>query len=630
MKKTKIISILFILTISFAFGIFFFAINHQWVDFTVLENYNTGKACVVYDDNNQEWTRFQKDKRCFVYLKDIPDNIINAFLASEDRAFFKHSGISYKGIVRSLVVNIYRRGKVQGASTITQQLVRLMFFDSKKSFARKIKEQILALIVEMQFTKEKILETYLNHIYFGFGIYGIEAACQRFWGKSSSEINPGEAAVLAAVIRSPGKYCPLINPKNCIGLRNTILNLMLKLNFINNKDFEYYSNQALNIINYEKNGVSALHLKEQLRIFLEDLIGKDKLYNSNLKVYTTINKQMQIDAQQVFKKHIEKLKSNLNEYIDGALVCIDGNSGAIKAVVGGYDFNSSQFNRAFSAKRQLGSTFKPLIYAQALDSGFQFADTQIDESIAVTDNNSIWNPKNYNNKFVGQITLAHALYRSNNIVTIKLFLKLNAQSIISLARKCGLTGKMNPYPSLALGCVDDTVQSAVSIINIFAHAGIYSKPYFIKSVKDEFDKKIWEYKPFKQRIFSWSTSSKVGKVLTLTTNRLKNHTGLNSSWIDCETLGKTGTTNDSRTCWFTGATPEFTTCVYIGRDDNQPLGKDVYPVKTAFPIWFDFNKTLICNKKSFNFDPKLKEICINQITGELALPGQPNSITIFK
>ncbi len=616
-----------ILLASCGAGVLFFLINNHGIDFSVLDASSMGKPSIVLDDQGNEWTRFQLDKREPISLNKMPAHAIQAFIAAEDWDFFTHSGISWRGIARSIFVNLYRGKRAQGASTITQQLVKLLFLDSKKTFERKIKEQVCAILVEQQCSKEQILETYLNHIYFGCGIYGVQAACQRFWGISISEITLDQAASLAAVLCSPINYCPLLAPQACQKRRNIILQSMLKLKYISDDQFKQACAVSLKV--QEEPSVIAPHLREALRLFLEEHLGKDELYRNGYVIQTTINSTMQRKAERIFHEQCAMLKNNLLSDIDGGFISMDVHTGQIKALIGGYDFNTSKFNRALQAKRQMGSIFKPLIYAIALQQGISFADTDIDEPFSLMQQNgSSWSPRNYDQKFNGKITLAYALSHSNNIVAIKTLLKTGISPVIELARACHLQGPFFNYPSLALGCVDATMSEAIGMFNVFANSGVYVEPHYIKWIKDAWGKKIWKSKPMHNQVMPARIAGQVSKVMEAALERVR--LWWPDSWMASQGISKTGTTNDSRVCWYAGCTPELTTLIYIGCDDNRSMGKDIYPLRTAFPIWLNFNKAFPSKQKHFVYDPSLVEQFIDDRKGYEVKSGQvPGSIGIF-
>jgi len=608
-KKLFFVGILFLSCLA---GAFVFVVHSRCVDFSVLENYSPGQPSILLDDTGAEWGRFQLDRRKFVSLEAMPQSLINAFLATEDHKFYEHNGLSLRGILRSAVVNLYHGKKVQGASTITQQLVRLLFFDAKKTFVRKIKEQIFALLVEFQFTKDQILETYLNHVYFGHGIYGVQAAAKRFWNKNVQDLALDEVAVLAAMVRSPSHYSPISYPQNSQKRRNVVLRLMQRRGYIDEAACVQAQSITLHIEHVDVD-VIAPHLKETIRIFLEDYVGKQQLYSGGLIIQTTLNCDTQKQAEKSFHDHITKLRESFLPDVDGALLSIAPATGEIKALVGGYDFEISKFNRAMQAKRQMGSIFKPFVYAVALEQGASFTDVEIDEPIEMKQGGKIWTPQNNTNKFIGVSTLARALSYSNNIIAIKTLLKVGVDNVIAMARRVHITADIPPYPSVALGCVDATLEQAVGAFNVFANNGMYAQPHYLRWVKDKLGVKIYKVTEVKAQVMDSKISSQVLKVLSLSMTRLKKSIG--DQWFGGDAAGKTGTTNDSRTCWFCGSTPELTTGIYIGQDNNKSLGQKVYGSRVAFPIWFTLTKQITKYAKHFYYDPTLREITIDAKTG---------------
>lgn len=614
MSVLRTLSIVVILFFCAVLGCMYALTANHWIDFTVLEQYNCGKPSIVLDDQGAELARFQLDRREPIPLNAMPQHVINAFIAAEDWNFFSHQGVSFKGMVRSLLVNVYHGHAKQGASTITQQLVRLLFLNSRKTIGRKLKEQLYAILVEQQFTKEQILELYLNNVYFGCGIYGVQAACHRFWNKDIAAISIGQAATLAAIMRSPAQYCPLLCPLSSEQRRNVVLSQMRKLHFVTQEEYE--SERALSLtLSCPQEQHLALHAKESIRQSLEELVGKEQLYTGGFIIQTTLNKNMQYVAEKEFISQCKKLRKELSKDLDGALISIEGSTGEIKALVGGVDFISSSFNRATQARRQAGSVIKPLVYATAIAQGMTFADTEIDEPMEIMQDGALWAPRNYNHKFNGQMTLAYALAHSNNIVTIKTLLKVGAPAVAALVTACGVRGQVHTYPSLALGCVDITLKEAVGMFNIFAHNGNYTEPHLIRWVKDQWGKKIYKAECTPNRVLDSRVADQVSKALTLGIARLQKIYA-SEQWLDCQAMCKTGTTNDFRTCWFVGATPTYTTAVYIGCDDNRSMGTNFFPVRNAFPIWLSFNKQIPAPTKQFIFNPTLRPILVNERTGE--------------
>ena len=605
-------------------GALFYIAEQPWVDFSVLEYYNPGKPSILLDDEGNEWGRFQLDKREIVSLQQIPPHLIHAFLAAEDWGFYSHSGVSIKGIIRSILVNITHLRRAQGASTITQQLVRLLFFEPQKSFKRKIKEQLLSLVVERQFTKEQILETYLNHIYLGSGIYGVEAASLLFWNKHVSTISLDEAASLASIVRYPQRYCPLYDKESNRKRRNLILKNMLSLGFITQPAYEAAVKKPVTL-HKRPSTLLAPHLRETIRIALEKLVGKKKLYTGGLIIQTTLNRAMQEVAEKKFDAHIAFLNKKHSSSLEGALISLEGSTGGIKALVGGNSFQLSQFNRALHARRQMGSTFKPLLYAQALKEGKSFTDQEIDEPYILVTSRHEWRPGNANDMFEGPMTLARALSTSNNIVAIKTFLASDKQKIITLAQACGLH-PLHSYPSLALGCIEASLSEMVAMMNIFAHQGVYHEPHSILWIKDQWGTKIWKAEPSTRHVLSPRISAQIAKILMhkIELARKKDP----KSWFTCDAFGKSGTTNEFKTCVYVGATPTYTTGVYIGRDDDRPFGK-AFASQTSFPLWKGYNAAIHNDQLHFSFDPSLEEQTVHSVLGTPCDKNDPHAIPLL-
>jgi penicillin-binding protein 1A len=284
-------------------------------------------------------------------------------------------------------------------------------------------------------------------------------------------------------------------------------------------------------------------------------------------------------------------------------------------------FTESQFNRALHARRQQGSVFKPLVYAAALEKGMSLLDRAVDEPFQWKQGFTVWEPRNHNRMHVGEMTLARALSFSNNVISAKVILTIGPEAVVELAKKCHLTGFISPYPSLALGCVDSSLSEVVGMFNIYANAGVYCEPHLIVSVKDAWGKTLYRAQPFKERVLSMRIASQIGQVLALGIER-KRRAG--NSFIDSMAITKTGTTNDARVCWFAGSTPEITTVVYVGCDDNRPMGKNVYPVHTAYPIWLDVHARTPTTCKQFSFDPALQSVLVDWRSGVIVPRADDN------
>jgi len=473
-------------------------------------------------------------------------------------------------------------------------------------------------------------------------MYGVQAASQKFWGKDAGQLTVSQAALLASIVRSPAQYCPLICPLSAQKRRNVTLRSMYRLGYIDKQSYEQAQVEDLMLASRESDAL-APHLKETIRLYLEELVGKEKLYGGGLVIKTTLNQQTQRLAQHEFRRQITELKKTVLHDIDGSLISIDVTTGAIKALIGGYDFNTSQFNRALQARRQIGSVIKPLIYAAAIGQGKTFAQTELDEPLEIPmPDGHIWAPKNFDLEFDGRVTLAYALYRSINTVAIKTLLATGYDPVISLVRKCHLSGHCNMYPSLALGCVNGTLQEVAGMFNVFANNGVYVAPHYISWVKDRWGTKILRShyaQPLAERVLEPRVSGQVTKVLTLALKRVRQW--YPQDWVEGEAISKTGTTNDCRTCWYVAATPNLTTALYIGCDDNRSMGKNVFPFRTAFPIWMGLNRKIqaaqkelkgmqmIGDQQKFSYDPSLTELLVNEKTGRETRADDPEAIAIF-
>jgi len=625
------ILVFFCLILPVLVGAFFFMVNSEIVDFSSLEHYQLSKPSVVLDAQGREMYRFELDKRTPITYDKMPDILIKAFVATEDHDFFTHSGFSLRGMARSFFVNLLHRRVVQGASTISQQLIRSMFLTYERTFTRKFKELFLAIQLERQFSKQQILELYLNNIYFGRGIYGVEAACRRLWDKPVSQLTPAQAATLAAVAASARLFSPLNAPLNTIKRRNVILGSMLNLGFINEKQYKQSIVAELDIHEHMQGNPIRMYIYEWVRIWAEGIWGKDALYRRGLRIKTSIDVDMQEKAERSFKAVIERHRATMGQSLNGGMLSVEPWSGKIRVMIGGFDFKKSQFNRATQAFRQIGSSFKPIYYALALQQGIGADTVFVDEPFEmVQPNGMVWTPKNVYGDFDGQMTLLKALTYSNNIVSIKLFLKLGAQNVVDWARKFELSRELHPVPSLALGIVEATVEENVAAFNVFANNGEYVKPYMIESVRDEFGAKLWDAPaPNRHAVLDAKTNTQMVNMLEHRQHVVRR--GTPGPWIDAESIGKTGTNNSATTTWFVGATPELTTAIYVGRDDNKSMGDQMYASSTTFPIWLNFYRTLQHTRKQFYLDPSLHEVTINWVTGERSSDlANPDVISILK
>ena len=605
---------------AFAFGAVWHVAGSWTIDFAELEQYKSGIPSRIIDDAGNEIGRFQLDRRDPVALAQIHTSIIDAFIVTEDRPFFSHYGISVRGIGRSIMANITQRRIAQGASTITQQLVKLIFLDSQRTFKRKIKEFFIAHLIEYQFSKEQILETYLNHIYFGCGIYGVEAACQRFWNVPASDVTLAQAALLAGTVRSPERLCPLTNPEAAYKRRNVVLRLLYTTKKISLTAYEQARQEPLGLAPYQDDSAFG-HIKEMVRTACESRIDKKKLYTGGLTIKTTINSTLQKKSAALLRTYAQQLSC------DGGLILIEGHTAKIKALVGGCDFNTSQFNRVTQAKRQIASQIKPVIYAVALEKGALLTDICMDEPVEVPVNGQIWSPRNYNRMFAGPVTRAYALTRSLNTVAVNTIFQAGIDSVIERTRACGFTGTLPPYPSLALGCADGTLYDIVRMFNVFAHEGTVRDPYVIEWIKDDLGTKLYKQGTVQRPAIAWTYASQVGQALVAGMERSRKKLG--HLLPPVPVMSKTGTTNDARTCLSSAATPDYTASAYLGYDDNCPMGEHVFASQTARPLVLEVLRACPIVHKNFTFDPTLHTVYVHEITGQPVSPDNPHALELL-
>jgi penicillin-binding protein 1A len=625
-KIVTIIGVVIPLFMIMMLGGIFALVHNKIIDLSVLEHYSSGKPSLLLDDAGQVWGTFELEKHEDVLFHELPQHLIQAFVAAEDHNFFNHMGISWIGIARSLLVNCFHGAIVQGASTITQQLAKLLFTDSSRTFKRKIKEQLFALLIEQQFSKEQIFQTYLNHVYFGAGLYGVEAASKRFWQVSAREISLDQAATLAAIVKNPSHYCPLWYPLSVQRRRNIVLHSMKKMGFITPEVYEQTRQIPVALASQPDTNIVMAYIKETIRQWLEPAVGRHTLYRGGLRIATTINQTLQQQAEKAFSDQITSLRLAGMGGIDGGLLSVEVGTGHIKALVGGYDFTQSQYNRALQARRQIGSIIKPLIYAAAVEAGIPLVTTVDDEPFEMQISGQAWAPRNATRKFEGTMTLARALATSNNIASIKTLLAVTPERIVHLLQKCHVQTDIEPYPSLALGCIDCTVKEVAGMFSIFAHHGMYIEPHLVRWVQDATGKKIMKIKPIKEQVISAMASGQVASMLRNGITRACLRSG--KTWSGSEAIGKTGTTNESRTLWFAGSTSRLTTVIYLGADDNRSLGARTFPGRVVFPIWY----ALYCQvpqHPKFIYDPLLSEMTIDGRTGVLCSNQNADALSLL-
>ncbi|MBF0545706.1 MAG: penicillin-binding protein 1A [Candidatus Riflebacteria bacterium] len=541
---------------------------------------------------------------------EICNSMKQAVVAIEDERFYQHYGIDLEGILRAVIKNIQAGKVVQGASTLTQQLVKNAFLNSEKSLKRKAIEAMLAFQLERKYSKEEILTLYLNEIYFGHGNYGIDAASHYYFNKEAKDLTLIECATLAGIPKSPVFYSPYKYPENNKNRRELVLSKMVELGFISPAEYQEAIKQTVKLSRESNEAFLAPYFVTYVRDILLEKYGANLVYNGGLKVFTTIDLDMQkyaeeaMENSETFRKRPlkkttvtengKKVTYEADPNLNGALICIDPHNGHIKAMYGGRSFDQSQFNRVTQAYRQPGSSFKPIVYGCALENGSLPGDMIVDEPISYTNpwTHRVWSPKNYDLKFHGVVTLIKALQNSFNIPAVRLFDKLTPAKVIRFARRLGVTSPMQPNLSLALGSGNFTPLEMAGVYGVFANQGIHVSPIGIIKIEDRDGNLIEEVQPQAKEVMKASHAAMLTDMLR---NAVEKGTGKKAAIKGHVVAGKTGTTNDYVDAWFDGFTPEYVAVVQFGYDRPKSLGAKQAGGTVAAPVWYDFMSKVVAN-----------------------------------
>ena len=716
----------------------YYTFTDELPDVRVLKSFEPSTVTLMYSDQDQLIAELYLEKRIVVPLNKIPTQLKQAALAVEDANFYRHMGIDLKAVFRAFLTNMKAGRVVEGGSTITQQLSKTLFLTRERSLARKIKEAILSIRMELIFTKDEILEMYLNQIYYGHGSYGVEAAARTYFGKSVQNLSLDEVAIIAGLPKSPNNYSPYRNPKRARSRRNHVIRRMAQEGFIKSNEAKQAMKKPFTLGEVTNMLNRAPYFVEYIRKQLMTMYGRNKVYKSGLKVYTTLNIEKQILAQEATKKNLliadkrygyrgplgtmdislpeivlQESLSEINNFTEGihpktgtnikglvksvnkeyltvltgqgegiielkdmdwarepnikvdgrwarihrvdknfypgdkilvkvlgiyesgslwslsleqepevesALISLEPHTGHIKALIGGYDFSKSQFNRAIQAVRQPGSVFKPIVYATAISKGFSPASIIIDSPIIFKEKDhdfDKWKPVNFEKKFYGPTPLRKALAKSRNIITVKLLQKIGTRSVIQMAKNLGINSHLENNLSIGLGSSGVTLKELVSAYSAFANRGIRVEPQGIRYVENRNGKILYKNS---QKITQPITSGTAQIITSLLQSVVQEGTAKKVRSLNRPTAGKTGTTNNYIDAWFMGFTPKLITGVWVGKDNVEPLGRNETGSRTAIPIWLDYMKGALINTPIQNFpvSPETVYAKINPQTGSLA------------
>ena len=621
-----------------------------------LENYDPDLVTRIYSIDGKVLNELFVQKRVFVELFNIPNHMQNAVIASEDRRFYEHWGLSVRSVARAIGVNILSLSYRQGFSTLTQQLARNLYktIGFEDSILRKIKEVITAVQIERTYTKDEILEMYLNTVHFGHGTYGVEAATKRFFGKESKDLSVDESALLVGLLPSPASYSPVRHPEKGRKRRNTVLRLMKEQGYITHSEHAQYRAMTLESVTDEPTRGLAPYFTEYIRRLLEkeDDVLDINIYRDGLKIYTTLDSRIQELAEKIVLDAIIKSQGKLNNRIinnqeefellghltiyeedsvkmmmqgeaqlyrdlrakllvQTAFVAINPKTGGIMAMIGGRPDYHDQYNRAVQAKRQPGSVFKPFVYTTALENGYTVSQQLLNQPVVLnvqnTDGSWVkWKPQNYGGSTGGLTTLREGLRKSLNLISVRIVQQdyAPAEQVKRTAQRMGISTDIRAVDAIALGTSEVIPLEMVAAYAAYANKGVYSKPIAITKIEDRYGNTIREYHTAQYEVLSEETAFLMTNLMQTVMDR---GTGGSARWkynFTRPAAGKTGTTQGWSDAWFVGFTPQIAAGVWFGVDDYQvSLGKGQDGSKAALPSWAQFmrdsHKTLDLPRVNF-------------------------------
>lgn len=627
--------------------------GNQCPSVDILEQYQPRQTSKLYAADGRFLAELGLERRTVARLQDIPPLVRNAFVYTEDKRFYSHNGIDFIRVFGSAMVNVVRGGYAQGFSTITMQLARNIFperLERAKSVVRKMREGKVALAIERKYSKEKILELYLNQIYLGNGAYGVESAAQRYFGKNVRELNLAEAALLAALPKAPNRYNPRVEPDRAVQRRNTVLELLRGQHIISDEDASLAKAYPLQLAQKTETGDVAPYFVEWVRKQLDEQFGR-QLYEQGLKVYTTLDIDMQLAAERALETQLraieggklgaykyltyeqyfaraaddERNTSGVTPYLQGAFVAIEPKTGGVRAMVGGRDYTDSKFNRATQALRQPGSTFKPIVYADAIQNGHTTSEALEDNPLSVQQaGGGTWSPQNFDGKSMGYIPLRRALYLSRNQAAVRLGMSLGEESVAGMAKRFGLSTPMPPYPSLHIGAADVYPLEMIAAYTTFAAGGIRARPTGIVRVENSKGEVLWEPAPVRTAVLSTGEAWLMTDMLRDVVRRGTAARAV--AGLKVPAGGKTGTTNDGADVWFIGFTPDLVAGVWMGLDRPRTIMRNAQGGDLAAPAWTAF-MTEVYRRKPLTADfpgpGGLIALAVDKLTGYRAGPLCP-------
>ena len=652
-----------------------------------LENYDPDLVTRIYSADGKVLNELFVQKRVFIELDKIPEHMQYAVVSSEDRRFFDHWGLSMRSIARAVMINTLSLSYRQGFSTLTQQLARNLYksVGFEDSILRKVKEMITAIQIERTYTKDEILEMYLNTVHFGHGTYGVEAATKRFFGKESKYLTIDESALLVGLLPAPASYSPIHHPDRAIRRRNTVLRLMRDQGYIGKGEHEENRARTLEtVLEVPKRG-TAPYFTEYVRRVLEkqDTALGINIYRDGLKIYTTLDSRLQTIAEDAVLKTVKDDQERLNKrlyknreefedlayltiyeedsikmmlagegqlykdlrdklLVQSAFVALDPNTGGILAMVGGRPDYHDQYNRAVQAKRQPGSVFKPFVYTTALDNGYPVTEQLLNQPVVLNIQNMDgtwvkWKPQNYDGSTGGLTTFREGLRKSMNLISVRMVQQdiAPADQVKQMAKRMGINTDIRAVDAIALGTSEVFPIEMVSAYSALSNMGVYSKPFAITKIEDRYGNIIKEYYPDRKEVLSEETAYLMTSLMQTVMDR---GTGGSARWkykFNRPAAGKTGTTQGWSDAWFVGFTPQIAAGCWFGVDNFKvPLGPGQDGSRAALPAWARFMKaahdTLGLPVEKFAKPSGIEDSEICSVTKKLPLPACPVETEIFK
>jgi penicillin-binding protein 1A len=556
---------------------------------------------VVLDRDGKFYSRLSGENRIVAPFDQISNNFVNALITREDSRFYSHHGVDPIGIARAIVRNFLFHSAREGASTITQQLARNSFPLGGKNMNRKLVEAALAFRIETELTKEEILEAYMNRIYFGSGFYGIDTASRGYFGKPASRLSLGEAALLAGLIRSPSRISPFNNPDAAVKNRDVVLKRMHELDLIDSAQLAGALREPLRLAQKPNPAPEENWAMETIRRELELVVPEDRLADGGLKVYTTIDPELQDVAEKSLARRLAQIERRPGyphpakdvakgaDYLQGALLMLDNRTGGIRAVAGGRDYSDSKYHRAFDARRQAGSTVKPFVFATAFAHGVRPGDIVSDTRLSpgeIPRDLGHYDPSNSDGQSRGDIRVGDALIDSRNTASVRVGLRAGLPAAADTLQRAGLAEHIAPYPSLCLGAFETTLKDLTAAYTAFPRAGVRLQPYLVEKVVDADGITLFEATRGKIRFLDERAANLTTGLLeqVLTHGTASNAHGLG---LRKHAAGKTGTTDQFRDAWFVGFTKSLTCGVWVGFDRPQTILRGGYGADLALPVWVD-------------------------------------------